>query len=134
EHISPYISNPGELDLNNPLTWFSHSTGAAIDLTLREIRTKQFLFMGGIFDDPSELSHTDYFERPDAPTGASATEARRNRRLLYWAMINEGFASLPSEWWHYDYGDQLWAKNRRIVNPSLPREGAFYGAMPAPVN
>ena len=24
-------------------------------------------------------------------------------------MIEAGFSNLPSEWWHYDFGDQLWA-------------------------
>ena len=24
-------------------------------------------------------------------------------------MLDAGFSNLPSEWWHYDFGDQLWA-------------------------
>jgi D-alanyl-D-alanine dipeptidase len=24
-------------------------------------------------------------------------------------MHQQGFTNLPSEWWHFDYGDQLWA-------------------------
>ena len=39
-------------------------------------------------------------------------EARANRRLLYWLMIDAGFASNPSEWWHFSFGDQMWAKLR----------------------
>ncbi|MFO6088788.1 hypothetical protein ACLBTQ_28855, partial [Pseudomonas aeruginosa] len=23
--------------------------------------------------------------------------------------LHAGFSNLPSEWWHYDFGDQLWA-------------------------
>ncbi|WP_445010846.1 M15 family metallopeptidase [Vreelandella stevensii] len=30
-------------------------------------------------------------------------------RLLYDAMRQQGFTNLPSEWWHFDLGDQLWA-------------------------
>lgn len=24
-------------------------------------------------------------------------------------MIKAGFTNLPSEWWHYDYGDAFWS-------------------------
>jgi len=24
-------------------------------------------------------------------------------------MIEVGFSNLPSEWWHYEYGDKNWA-------------------------
>jgi hypothetical protein len=42
----------------------------------------------------------------------SNEEARANRRLLYWLMVDAGFASNPSEWWHFSFGDQMWAKLR----------------------
>ncbi|WP_243737176.1 M15 family metallopeptidase [Halomonas ventosae] len=29
--------------------------------------------------------------------------------MLYHAMRGAGFSNLPSEWWHYDFGNQLWA-------------------------
>ena len=41
---------------------------------------------------------------------ARVEEARANRRLLHWLMVAEGFAGHPDEWWHFSYGDQLWAK------------------------
>ncbi|MFO6135399.1 hypothetical protein ACLBVR_26025, partial [Pseudomonas aeruginosa] len=31
------------------------------------------------------------------------------QRRPYHAMLDAGFSNLPSEWWHYDFGDQLWA-------------------------
>jgi D-alanyl-D-alanine dipeptidase len=40
----------------------------------------------------------------------SDEEARANRRLLHWVMAEEGFAGHPDEWWHFSFGDQLWAK------------------------
>ena len=89
-----------------------HSTGGAVDLTICRIRNGEPLYMGSIFDDATELAHTDHFER--AAEGAlgrfSDTEARQNRRLLYWLMIGEGFANNPHEWWHFSWGDQMWAK------------------------
>ena len=39
----------------------------------------------------------------------SDEEARANRRLLHWVMSEEGFEGHPDEWWHFSYGDQLWA-------------------------
>ncbi len=86
-----------------------HSTGAALDLTLMFSETRQPLFMGGIFDDLTEEAWTDGFERKPA-VSMSDEEARANRRLLYWVMTEAGFANNPTEWWHYSWGDQLWAK------------------------
>jgi D-alanyl-D-alanine dipeptidase len=25
-------------------------------------------------------------------------------------MTEEGFAGLPDEWWHFSWGDQMWAR------------------------
>jgi zinc D-Ala-D-Ala dipeptidase len=86
-----------------------HSTGAAVDLTLIFRDTRQLLYMGGIFDDLTEAAWTDGFERK-AMVSMSDEEARANRRLLYWAMTKAGFANNPTEWWHYSWGDQLWAR------------------------
>ena len=95
-----------------------HLTGGAVDLTLRRIGGDT-LFMGSIFDDVTPVSNTDHFE--DAGGMAfSDIEARDNRRLLFWVMSDEGFANNPTEWWHFSYGDQMWA---RIVGQSA----ALYG-------
>lgn len=86
-----------------------HATGGAVDITLVWDDGRP-LWMGSLFDDASALSHTDRFERETEDRSFSDEEARDNRRLLYWAMNEQGFASLPNEWWHFSYGDQLWAK------------------------
>jgi len=88
-----------------------HATGGAVDLTLTW-DDGQPLFMGCLFDDPTPLAHTDRFEAEDGEMSFSAEEARANRRVLYWAMHEAGFANHPEEWWHYSYGDQAWAKER----------------------
>jgi D-alanyl-D-alanine dipeptidase len=88
-----------------------HSTGAAIDLTLRW-RDGEQLWMGSLFDDASAIANTAHLEAALASGtfGFSDEEARANRRLLYWLMVEAGFASNPTEWWHFSYGDQMWAK------------------------
>jgi zinc D-Ala-D-Ala dipeptidase len=88
-----------------------HSTGGAIDLTIRW-KGAEPLWMGSLFDDASAIANTAHFEgaATDASFSYSSEEARSNRRLLYWLMVEAGFASNPSEWWHFSYGDQMWAQ------------------------
>ena len=33
----------------------------------------------------------------------------QNRRLLFNAMVDQGFTNYSEEWWHFDYGNQFWA-------------------------
>lgn len=92
-------------DENSPAP---HATGAATDLTLRWKDGDQ-LWMGSLFDDVTKIAHRDHFER-EFEMCFSDEEARANRRLLHWVMAEEGFIGHPDEWWHFSYGDQLWAK------------------------
>jgi D-alanyl-D-alanine dipeptidase len=86
-----------------------HATGAALDLTIRWAGSDQ-LWMGSIFDDVTDLAHRDRFERRElASLSFSDVEACANRRLLHWVMAEAGFAGHPDEWWHFSWGDQLWA-------------------------
>ena len=86
-----------------------HATGAAVDLTLRWTDGEP-LWMGSLFDDATALAHRDRFEKLDAESFSfSDEEARANRRLLHWLMTEEGFAGHPDEWWHFSWGDQMWA-------------------------
>ena len=87
-----------------------HSTGAALDLTLYTIENNEPLYMGSIFDDVTEKAHADYFEFASAMESYSDLEASQNRRLLYWVLTEAGFASNPNEWWHFSWGDQMWAR------------------------
>ncbi len=85
--------------------------------------------MGTIFDDASPVSRTDYFEQHLDQTSGSSEDARRNRRLLYWAMASAGFTNYAYEWWHYDYGDQMWVVNQ--PSGSLVKK-AVYGPASCP--
>lgn len=122
-HAGFYCSDPRPFDEENFRTWPTHSTGGAIDLSLRSLETKQELYFGGVFDDVTAVSHTDYYERlVNENEGATAVEARRNRRLLYWAMIDCGFVNYPYEWWHFDWGTQM-----AVTNSGDKQCKAFYG-------
>jgi D-alanyl-D-alanine dipeptidase len=86
-----------------------HATGGAVDLTLRWVGGDA-LWMGSLFDDVTALAHRDRFEHLANDTFSfSDEEACANRRLLHWLMTDEGFAGHPDEWWHFSWGDQLWA-------------------------
>jgi D-alanyl-D-alanine dipeptidase len=134
EYAGKFCSNPTSYDAKNFKTWPTHLTGGAVDLTLRRVQTGELLYMGGIFDDASDISVTRNYENsPAQDSPASAVEAQRNRRLLYWIMTAEGFANYPNEWWHFDYGNQMWVKNRdakQSADPYAEHWGnAFYGAI-----
>ncbi len=105
EEVERYWSAPSA-DENSPAP---HATGAAVDLTLRW-RDGEALWMGSLFDDVTPLAGRDRFEFLAADNFSfSDQEARANRRLLHWLMTEEGFAGHPEEWWHFSWGDQMWA-------------------------
>jgi D-alanyl-D-alanine dipeptidase len=108
EFAQLYCVNPTLFDPEDFRTWTLHGTGGAVDLALKSTIDGQIFFFGSIFDDGSSLSHTTYFEQ-SKEDNISVEEARRNRRILYWAMINSGFTNYWPEWWHYDYLNQMWA-------------------------
>ena len=99
KQTSIFVSKPS-YDIYRPSL---HNTGGAVDLTIIDKNGIE-LNMGTVFDDFSDMAWTNYFENNDI-----SPEVRKNRRLLYWSMINNGFVNLPSEWWHYDFGDRVWA-------------------------
>jgi len=76
-----------------PVEGSRHNRGAAVDLTLVDAAGRP-LPMPTAFDDFSVRAHRD------ATTWTP--EERRNAELLERAMTAEGFAPLPTEWWHYD--------------------------------
>ncbi|WP_432463915.1 M15 family metallopeptidase [Agarivorans sp. QJM3NY_33] len=95
-----------------------HLTGGSVDVTLCD-QHGRLLNMGTLFDEASDDSWTAALERPALSKALQL--AQQNRRLLYHAMTNAGFSNLASEWWHYDYGNQLWAL-------ATQQSCAFFGA------
>lgn len=117
--IRRFVSDPVE-DRDVPPV---HTTGGAIDLTLLDESGSE-LEMGTGFDEFSDLTYTAAFENEKNRI------VRDNRRLLYHIMTNAGFTNLPSEWWHYDYGDRFWAYYRQqpaIYNGVFSKEEMHEG-------
>ncbi|WP_017651516.1 M15 family metallopeptidase [Fortiea contorta] len=90
------------LDLQTPPP---HSTGAAVDITLVD-NTGEIVNMGSPIDELSERSHPDYYANNSHP---QAEYYHSHRQLLRDVMIQAGFQRNPKEWWHFSYGDQMWA-------------------------
>lgn len=110
QHLLSQFAAPVSPDFVSP-----HLTGGSVDITLFEIETGDWLDMGADFDEPTERSYTHFYEAyPEHP-------ACNNRRLLYSVMTQVGFTNLPTEWWHFDYGNPLWAHYNQ-------QSHALYGA------
>ena len=89
----------------DPMTPPPHSTGAAVDLTLSSSDGTP-LAMGGEIDAIGAVSEPQHY------AGREDSDAQRwhqRRQLLADVMEASGFAQHPNEWWHYSFGDQLWA-------------------------
>ncbi len=86
-----------------------HSTGAAVDLTLMDAKGCR-LEMGGEIDaiGPESLPNHHADAGSENPGGKAALFHSR-RCLLHRVMRQAGFIRHPNEWWHFSFGDQLWA-------------------------
>jgi D-alanyl-D-alanine dipeptidase len=79
----------------NPADGSRHNRGAAVDLTLYDLKTGQPLVMPSGYDEFREKAHSDY------PGGTRPQ--RENRDLLREVMEKHGFSVYPYEWWHFDF-------------------------------
>ena len=89
----------------DPATPPPHSTGGAVDLTLSN-REGIPLEMGGEIDAIGAISEPEHYAGQEDP---DARCWHQRRQLLADVMDASGFAQHPNEWWHYSFGDQLWA-------------------------
>ena len=109
--VEAYWAAPSKGGIGGGMSPAPHETGAAVDITLQVVDSGAQLYMGSIFDDLSALAHPDYFElQADREKSFSNEEAMANRRVIYWLMAGAGFSNHPNEWWHFSWGDQMWAR------------------------
>jgi len=79
----------------DPAKGSRHNRGAAVDLTLIDLRTGAELAMPTPYDDFTPRAAHAFTDLP--------ADALANRALLRDVMTKHGFEPLPSEWWHYDF-------------------------------
>lgn len=102
EKVRHFVAEPTP----DPTRPTPHRTGGAVDLTLFSRETGAELDLGTAFDEATDATVTDWFERyPQEPI-------TDNRRLLYTVLTEVGFANYPNEWWHFEYGTRRWAGHR----------------------
>lgn len=94
-----YVSDP-----SNEVYVPPHMTGGAVDITLGWDGVP--LSLGSDFDEFSPRSAARALEE-----GVPVEPDRSLRRLLSDRLTSVGFCPYPKEWWHYSYGDQVWAFN-----------------------
>ena len=79
----------------DPAKGSRHNRGAAVDLTLVDLRSGNELAMPTGFDDMTPRAAQSFNELPP--------DVLANRARLREVMQRHGFDPLPSEWWHFDY-------------------------------
>lgn len=99
QRLDCFATDPDRATLCPP-----HFTGGSVDVTLADTHSGKPLDMGGAFDETGDISYT--MALADLPN-FQAAHARR--MILLNAMSAEGFTNLPTEWWHFDFGNANWA-------------------------
>lgn len=85
----------GRIFTADPSKGSRHNRGAAVDLTLTDLKDGTPLEMTGGYDEMSSRSYPNY-------VGGSSLQ-RWRRDTLRSAMEAEGFDVYPTEWWHFDF-------------------------------
>ena len=96
--IAKFVTPPYESDRIPP-----HATGGTVDLTIVDSAGVE-LDMGTEYDFFGEEAAPFFYE-----IFKTKPEATANRRMLREAMEAQGFTLEQDEWWHFDYGNQVWA-------------------------
>jgi D-alanyl-D-alanine dipeptidase len=89
-----------KLFVADPSKGSRHNRGAAVDITLYDLRTGKAVEMVSTYDETTDRAYPNY------PGGTSLQ--RWYRDLLRTAMEADGFTVYEAEWWHFDYND--WQK------------------------
>ena len=122
EELRSAVHSIWALPDENPKTPPPHSTGGAIDLTIAGPDGTP-IDMGSEIDVMPPLSLPNHFMN-----SSDALDKRRheNRQLLNTVMRKNGFWRVRKEWWHFSYGDQIWALFERHLE-NAPSTTSCYG-------
>jgi D-alanyl-D-alanine dipeptidase len=117
-----YIEKKVRLVIAKPHPLANHHCGGAVDVTLA-CEDGTLLDMGSPY--PSGGSDMDVREKfPMFPNNLLkrfiTEEQEKNRKILRDVMVKEQFVWYPGEWWHYCFGDRMWAVYTK-------RTECFYG-------
>jgi len=99
--------NQAKRFVSDPDSVFPHGTGGAVDVTV--LIDGERAYMGTGFDSFETRAARDWYA-VHPPQAAADVIAARNRALLRAAMEAAGFVGLDSEWWHFEWGTDRWAR------------------------
>jgi D-alanyl-D-alanine dipeptidase len=91
----------------NPERGSIHNRGAAVDISLVDIESKQPLNMGTDFDHFGKEAHHDFTELDSVIIA--------NRKLLKKVMEQFGFSSIRTEWWHYNFAGTSYSISDQVL-------------------
>lgn len=111
------IENKVNLVIARPNPLANHHCGGAVDVTLC-YENGDLLDMGTSY--PSEPASVEIQNKYPMFCEDITERQIENRKILRDAMVGAGFVWYPGEWWHYCYGDRMWAVY-------TDREECFYG-------
>lgn len=93
-HARTFIDDP---DIKLP----SHCCGTAVDVEVLNMETNELVDFGCPINTTSEAAYLH--------TSTLNNEQKNNRLTLLSSMLKVGFAPTFVEWWHFSYGDSVWA-------------------------
>lgn len=96
-----------------------HSTGGAVDGLIYDLKSDQVLDFGTNKGLDIDLNEKCFPYHPDISVAAA-----KNRKLLISLFENEGFICDNKEYWHFDFGNAVWATKKKEKN-------AIYGVVGA---
>ena len=131
-YLQSLVADPTQFSPLDSTTWPVHACGGAVDVTLCSLKTGERLLMD--IDSPlNETARSDAFERKLLAGEIDENNPYLlNRRLLHWAMTEQGFLNYPQEFWHFDYGDQMYVAYAQMSGlPDAP-QAAWYGYVESP--
>lgn len=133
DKVRTFVSDPRRFNPNDETTWPLHTTGGAVDVLLADDKTGAALDLGAAFDEAHERSYTDHYERLLVQGEIARNDPRlRHRRLLVNAMLKAGFTNYAYEFWHFDYGTQLYALTLQKSGAPSRSIAAWYGTTVLP--
>lgn len=90
------------LKIANPFSdgYGGHQTGGAIDITLCDNQGHDLNLGTKIPEHTNKTKTKSKF---------LTEEEKKNRNILITAMTKAGFKNYPVEWWHFCFGDKMWA-------------------------
>ena len=104
-----------EFYVSNPAKHGWHNYGAAVDVTIEDENGTP-LDMGTPFDCFEPKAHIDKEDELVAQ-GVLSQEQKANRDLLRGLMKEEGFETIPTEWWHFQkYSKYELRKRFKLLN------------------